>query len=162
MPSLISKKPPQKNNSYYQKFIDLLYDGLKKYGLQQYFHNEKGEKLNAEQIYKAPFILLSHNKQTQQPKFCYANKKGLELFEYKWKEFIQTPSKNSVNENESENRKKLFKQVENKGFIEQYSGIRVSKNGKLFKIANVLVWNSPNKKYQSALIKNWNYLQSIK
>lgn len=42
-----------------------------------------------EQINNAPFVLLSHDTQTD-PVFNFANKMGLKLFEYNWEELTST------------------------------------------------------------------------
>lgn len=58
----------------------------------------------AEAIYKAPFALLAHNSFEEgvtDPKFTYANKAALELFEGTWNEIVGLPSRLSAEENDS-------------------------------------------------------------
>lgn len=55
----------------------------------------------AEGLYKAPFVLLAHNKFEEgvtDPVFTYANKAALEAFEGTWDEIVGLPSRYSAEE----------------------------------------------------------------
>lgn len=59
----------------------------------------------AEAMYKAPFVLLAHNKFEEgvaDPVFTYANRAGLECFEGSWDTFIGMPSRLSAEAGEQE------------------------------------------------------------
>jgi len=73
--------------------------------------------------------------------FNYANQTALELFEYSWDELMGKPSSASAEPVHREERRKLLDEVGKHGFIENYSGIRISKNGRRFRIKNATVFN---------------------
>ena len=117
-----------------------------------------------EQINNAPFVLLSHDTQAD-PVFNFANKKGLTLFEYNWEEFTSTPSRFSAEAFNREERQRLLTLVNKQGYIDHYSGVRISKSGKRFLINNAIVWNiyDENGDYygQAAVFDNWQYLKPL-
>jgi PAS domain-containing protein len=96
----------------------------------------------AEQLFAAPCAVLSalgplgsdHN-------FNYANRTALELFEYSWDELMGKPSSASAEPVHRDERRKLLDEVGRRGFIEDYSGIRISKNGRRFRIKKATVFN---------------------
>jgi len=95
-----------------------------------------------EQLFDAPCAVLSalgplgsdHN-------FNYANRTALELFEYSWNELMGKPSSASAEPVHRDERRKLLDEVGRRGFIEDYSGIRISKNGRRFRIKKATVFN---------------------
>ncbi len=91
-------------------------------------------------LYEADFVLLSHGAE-QDPIFNFGNRLALELFEYSWDEFIQLPSRLSAKPLEQAERQQLLEQVGRQGFIDNYSGIRVTRTGREFLIENAVVWN---------------------
>ena len=113
-------------------------------------------------INNAPFVLLSHDIQSD-PIFNYANNAGLTLFEYTWQEFIGIPSRLSAEALNREERQKLLAMVNEHKYIDQYSGVRISKTGKRFLIKNAIVWNvydNAGAYYgQAAMFNEWTYLQ---
>ena len=76
--------------------------------------------------------------------FNYANRTALELFEYSWDELIGKPSSASAEPVHRDERRKLLDEVGRRGFIEDYSGIRISKNGRRFRIKKATVFNLSN------------------
>ena len=94
----------------------------------------------AEQLYKAPFVLLSHGTQAD-PIFNFANRSALELFELTWEELIALPSRYSAEAPNREERARLLDRVTRFGFIDDYQGIRISSTGKRFLIKQATVWN---------------------
>ena len=95
---------------------------------------------NALNLYNSSVVILSHDG-TQDPKFTYANSTAQELWEIPWQKFLGMPSKYSAEADEREQRELLLKEVAEKGFIEDYKGIRISSSGKRFYIEGVTVWN---------------------
>ncbi|MFM7189784.1 MAG: MEKHLA domain-containing protein [Microcystaceae cyanobacterium] len=94
----------------------------------------------AKAIYYAPFSLLSHGTEPD-PIFNYANVTAQRLFEMDWSEFTQLPSRRSAEEVNQAQREKLLATVTQQGFIEGYTGRRISKTGKRFPITHVTIWN---------------------
>ena len=94
----------------------------------------------ARAIWEATFMVVSHDT-APDPIFNYANQATLRLFAMTWEEFTALPSRQSAEPPTREERAHLLAQVTAKGFVENYSGIRIAKTGQRFEIRNVTVWN---------------------
>lgn len=97
------------------------------------------EKL-AETLYHAPFVLVSHGTQAD-PILNYGNATALNLWEMDWPAFTRTPSRLTAEPPNRDERARLLAQVTARGFIDNYSGIRISSTGKRFRIERATVWN---------------------
>ncbi len=73
--------------------------------------------------------------------FNYANRAALELFEYSWDELMGKPSSASAEPVHRDERRRLLDAVGQHGFIEDYSGIRITQNGRRFRIKKATVFN---------------------
>ena len=62
-------------------------------------------------------------------------------FQLSWDEFIGLPSRLSAEAPERSERERLLARVTTHGFIDDYSGIRISKSGHRFRILRATVWN---------------------
>lgn len=110
---------------------------------------------------QAPFAVVSHDTQAD-PVFNYANRRALELFEMDWDEFTRLPSRLSAEPLNREERARLLERVSRDGYVDDYSGVRISKNGRRFLIRDATVWNlfdsAGNACGQAALITRWERL----
>lgn len=115
----------------------------------------------ARQVFLAPFVVVSHDA-SDDPMFTYGNRLALELWEMSWEEFTQTRSRMSAPAVQQAQRAQLLAEVRSKGFIEGYSGCRVSRSGKLFQIENATLWDlmdaAGNYYGQAAMFDSWHYL----
>lgn len=115
----------------------------------------------AEYLYHAPFVLLAHTNELD-PVFCYANLRGQELFGYGWDEFTRLPSRLSAEPVSQEKRRRLLDEVRSKGFVENVKGIRIARDGRRFRIENVVVWDvlddHGNFVGQAAMFDRWSDL----
>ena len=95
---------------------------------------------NAAWLYdEAPFAVLAHNTDAD-PRFVYANRTAQACFEYGWDEIITLPSRLSAEAPDRAERQRLMEAVARNGFIADYSGVRVAKSGRRFRIENGVVW----------------------
>ena len=94
----------------------------------------------AKNIFNAPFVVVSHGTEAD-PVLNYGNEVALNLWEMSWEELTRTPSRLTAEASTREAREKLLKTVTANGFAENYSGIRISKSGRRFKISNAIIWN---------------------
>ena len=94
----------------------------------------------AEALFHAPFALLSHNADAD-PLMTYANRTGLTLFEVDWPHVVAMRSRYTTEAPNREERARLLERVGRDGFIDDYSGVRVSSNGRRFLIERATVWN---------------------
>jgi hypothetical protein len=94
----------------------------------------------AEKIFHAPFVLVSHGTEAD-PVLNYGNAAALALWEMSLAELTRTPSRLTAEAPNREERARLLAAVTQRGFIDDYSGIRISKTGRRFKIFRATVWN---------------------
>ena len=106
----------------------------------------------------AEFALVSHGTQPA-PVFSYANPAALRLFEMSWEAFTALPSRLSAEPMLQAERDQLLKRVTRHGYIDDYTGVRISGTGRRFQIRNATVWNlldeDGNPYGQAALLKEW-------
>ncbi len=95
---------------------------------------------NAAGLAKAPFVVVSHGPEAD-PVLDYGNDAALALWEMPWEEFVRTPSRFTAEAPDRTERARLLEQVTRHGFITDYSGIRVTRTGRRFRIAQATVWN---------------------
>jgi hypothetical protein len=87
----------------------------------------------------APFIVLAHDTDPD-PRFIYANTAAQACFGYDWDEFMTLPSRLSAEEALREKRQSALEKVARDGFIADYSGIRIAKSGRRFRISGAVIW----------------------
>lgn len=113
-------------------------------------------------VYLADFFLSSHTND-EVPVLNYGNLTSQCLFEMDWPEFVGTESRYTAEPSERDERQRLLDTVNRQGYIDDYSGIRVSATGKRFFIKNVKVWNLVDEQGsyqgQAAYFEDWEYLQ---
>lgn len=85
-------------------------------------------------------IVLSHGTQAD-PVLNYGNEMALSLWEMDWAEFTRTPSRFTAEPMERSARQQFFKAVTEQGYVDIYTGIRVSSTGRRFYIEQATVWN---------------------
>jgi hypothetical protein len=114
----------------------------------------------AELLFFAPFVVVSHGTEPD-PILNYGNQTALHLWEMTWEELTQMPSRLTAEEPNREERARLLKSVAEKGYIDDYQGVRITKTGKRFFIPKATVWNlEENGKYagQAAMFREWKFL----
>jgi hypothetical protein len=98
------------------------------------------EREAARHLFEAPFVLLSHNAEAD-PILTYGNRTALDLFELDWDRLTRMPSRLTAEAPDREERARLLAEVAAKGYIDHYSGVRVSASGRRFLIEGAVVWN---------------------
>lgn len=115
----------------------------------------------AKVLFDQPFVVLSHGIQAD-PILNYGNRAALDLWELTWEEFTRMPSRLTAEPGNREDRDRLLEQVRRNGFIDTYSGVRITGKGRRFLIERGTVWNimDENNKYagQAATFSEWKYL----
>ena len=115
----------------------------------------------AEKLFSAPFVLVSHGTEAD-PVLNYGNAAALALWEMSWDEFTRTPSRLTAEAPNREQRARLLAAVTARGYIDDYSGVRISKTGRRFKISSATVWNLLNEAGrpcgQAAMFERWEFL----
>ena len=115
----------------------------------------------AEQLFHASFVLVSHGMEAD-PVLNYGNAAALALWEMSWAELTRTPSRLTAEAPDRAERARLLAAVTARGFIDDYSGVRISKTGRRFKIARATVWNLLTEDGrpggQAAMFNEWEFL----
>lgn len=91
-------------------------------------------------LFDAPFALLSHGTEPD-PLFNYANRRALVLFGMTWEEIVGLPSRYSAESMLREDRERLLERVTRHGYVDDYSGVRIARDGSRFMIHEATVWN---------------------
>ena len=90
-------------------------------------------------LWQAPFAIVAHGTEDD-PVFFYGNRYALRCFEMSFEEFARLPSRFSAEPLAREARAALLARVAQRGYVDDYSGMRIAKSGKRFMIAGT-VWN---------------------
>ncbi|MGQ9871392.1 MEKHLA domain-containing protein [Leptodesmis sp.] len=115
----------------------------------------------AEALFNAPFVVVSHGTEAD-PVLNYGNQMALKLWEMDWLQFTQTPSRYTAEPIEREERARLLQRAREKGFIDDYEGVRISSNGRRFQISQVVLWDVLDETGQhcgqAATFDRWTFL----
>lgn len=115
----------------------------------------------AKNLFHAPFVIVSHGMEAD-PVLNYGNQAALNLWEMSWEELTQTASRLTAEAPQREERARLLAAVTAHGFIDNYSGVRISKSGRRFQIERATVWNLINERGepygQAATFSEWKFL----
>lgn len=132
---------PDASNNYHQEHVLIMLKNLKKWTnydlIQEY---SLSLETVGEQVFNADFYLLSHNTATD-PVLTYGNQRVLDRWEVTWTELTAMCSKETAKPIDRANRSQLMAQVKSHNYISGYSGVRISKTGREFKILDGIVWN---------------------
>lgn len=93
----------------------------------------------ARRLFEAPFAVLSHDAQAD-PVLTYGNEAALKLWETDWEGLTSMPSRLTAEPMLREERARLLQQAEKRGFIDDYSGVRISATGRRFRIDGAVIW----------------------
>jgi MEKHLA domain len=152
---------PSETNNFLSEHIALMSNSYSKLLGKDLISKNKAYETFAKTLFYAPFVVVSHNT-AEDPVFNYANLKALDLFGFSWQEFTQLPSRLSAEPIHRLERDKLLAEVNRKGYIDDYQGIRLTKTNQRFLIKNAVVWNllDDNGQYagQAARFEEWQFL----
>lgn len=90
-------------------------------------------------LWNAPRVILAHGTQPD-PIFCFGNRAALDCFETDLDSLLAMPSRLSAEAPLREERQALLDRVAEHGFIDDYAGVRISANGRRFRIEKAVVW----------------------
>jgi hypothetical protein len=132
---------PCHDNNYHQEHVLIMLENLKKWtGFD--LIKEYGFSVDrlGEQVFNADFYILSHDTGAD-PILNYGNDRVLKQWEVSWEELTNMHSRETAKPVDRSARAAMMDRVKAKNYIDGYSGTRISKTGKEFKISNGIVWN---------------------
>jgi hypothetical protein len=157
----MSFKNPSKNNDFLVQHINIMRYSFEYFTGKQLGSPKLSDTENAEELYNAPFALLTHTADDD-PIFNYANLTAQKLFELSWYDITKLPSRKSAESPNQNDRNSLLAKVAENGFVDNYTGIRITANDKKFIIKKGIIWNliDKNGNYygQGAKFKFWEFL----
>lgn len=127
--------PPGPDNGWHAAHVRLLLDSH-----ARIVGRALCEETDPRAVFEADFVLLSHGTETD-PIFNYANRLALARFELDWARFVSTPSRESAEPARQAERERFMQRVREHGYVDDYSGVRVSSTGRRFVIERATVWN---------------------
>ena len=152
---------PEKKNAFLEVHIHRLRASLLKWCARDLVPPGTKPRDRARKVFHAPFVVVSHDN-SPDPVFNYGNLTALNLFETTWEEWTNLPSRKSAEPVYQDERERLLRQVTLRGYIEDYSGIRITGKGRRFFIRRALVWNvldeQGNVSGQAATFDEWSFL----
>ncbi|MEJ6572623.1 MAG: MEKHLA domain-containing protein [Akkermansiaceae bacterium] len=151
---------PSPSNHYLQSHVAALVRSYYELTGRQLIEQTDDLATMAKRVDEAPFFVASHGLETD-PVLDYGNRCALELFAMNWEEFTQTPSRLTAEAPNRAERERLLTSVTEKGFIDDYSGVRITADGRRFRIHQATVWNvtdeSGVKIGQAATFSEWDF-----
>jgi hypothetical protein len=94
----------------------------------------------AERLFRVPFVVVSHGTEAD-PLLNYGNAAALALWEFTPEELRRTPSRLTAEPVHRDERARLMERTRRDGYVDDYSGIRISTPGRRFRIERAIVWN---------------------
>ncbi len=91
-------------------------------------------------LWSAPSVILAHGIEAD-PVFFFGNLAALRVFETDWDSLTRMPSRLSAQAPDQAERQRLLDRVTRFGFVDDYSGVRISAKGRRFFIPRATVWN---------------------
>jgi len=152
---------PQAGNDYLADHAGLLIASYRHWTGHDLVDSGLSAAGQARALYEAPFVVASHGTEPD-PVFNYGNRAALALFETTWDAFISLPSRLSAEPVARAERERLLARVHAHGYIDDYSGVRVSTRGRRFRIARATVWNvidaAGARRGQAVMFREWENL----
>jgi len=149
---------PSAANRYLVEHVDLLRRSLRQLAGRDLVPAALTSLQAAQAVFEAPFVVLSHDA-TPDPVLTYGNRAALALFELSWAELTRMPSRLTAEAPDRDERARLLTRVAAQGWIDDYSGVRISRTGRRFRIEQATVWNLADadgcRRGQAATFASW-------
>lgn len=91
-------------------------------------------------LWAAPLAVVAHGIEDD-PVFFFGNRAALAAFDSDVAGFTAMPSRLSAEAPLRDERQRLLERVTQRGFIDDYAGVRISATGLRFRIEKAVVWN---------------------
>jgi len=139
----------------------LLLDSYHRWTTRQLLPRDGTPVEQARRLFSASFVVVSHGSEAD-PVLNYGNEVALTLWEMAWEQFVRTPSRRTAEPAHQAERADLLRVVEERGYWDQYRGIRISASGRRFVVEQATVWNvvdmEGQRVGQAAAFSHWTML----
>jgi hypothetical protein len=136
----------------------LLLDSFAKLLGRELVSREGSAAEQVERLFQAPFVVVSHGTEAD-PVLNYGNAAALALWEMTPEQLTRTPSRLTAEPVHRDERTRLLERTRRDGYVDDYSGVRISATGKRFRIERAIVWNltdaAGNHRGQAATFDSW-------
>lgn len=153
--------PPAPANGFHFRHAAILLDSFAHWSGRQLLPRSGDAVVDARALFNAPFVVVSHGAEVE-PIFNYGNALALRLFELPWEGFTQLPSRQSAEPLNQAARALFLARVARDGYLDGYEGVRISANGRRFRIRDAILWNlrEPTGAFrgQAATFAHWELL----
>jgi hypothetical protein len=156
-----SSGAPSEQNHYLDKHVALLLSSFRHWLGKELIERSASSEVQARKLFEAPFAVLSHDTASE-PILNYANQTALRLFDLSWDELVVMPSRLTAQAPAQAERARLLARVSQQGFIDDYTGVRITNSGRRFLIEGAIVWNLLDESGvlcgQAATFSDWRFL----
>lgn len=139
-------------------WTQILLDSFQQFLGYQLIARDTTVQQQSQRLFTADFVVVSHGIEAD-PILNYGNQTALKLWEMSWSDFRQTPSRLTAEPLKREARQAMLQQAKTQGYIDNYSGVRISQTGRRFIIEQAIIWNlldsKGNKCGQAATFEHW-------
>ncbi len=143
------------------RWNQLLLDSFRRWLGRELIERKGSTEEQARTLYHAPFVVVSHGMEAD-PILKYGNKAALDLWELDWERFTKTPSRLTAEPVNQAERARMLARAQERGFIDDYKGVRISGTGKRFLVEQAIVWNvvgaEGEQVGQAATFSRWKFL----
>lgn len=146
----------------WQRRTRLLLDSYRRFLGVELIARQGDPEQQARDLFEAPFVVVAHDTAAD-PVLMYANRTALYLWEMNLPTLLVTPSRLTAESVAREERARMLAQAREKGYIDDYCGIRIAASGRRFEIERAVVWNLVDAEArpagQAATFSTWRFLE---
>jgi hypothetical protein len=139
----------------------LLLDSFRRWTGRELVSRDGTEAEQAQRLFVAPIVVVSHGTE-EDPILNYGNRMALELWEMSWQRLTQTPSRLTAEPVNQAERAGMLARARERGYIDNYRGVRITATGRRFLVEQAIVWNvvdgSRGRIGQAATFSQWTWL----
>lgn len=152
---------PSEDNHYLAEHVALLRDSFYYWLGRDLLPYRMTDTEAARYLFHARWAVVSHNAD-KAPVFNYGNRTALSLFGMAWEEMMACPLRLSFERGNDDLPMCGLSEVSDRGYVEDYRGVRIGRHGRRFEIDAAILWNLRDAvgKHcgQAASFKHWKWL----
>ncbi|MFV0445662.1 MAG: MEKHLA domain-containing protein [Planctomycetaceae bacterium] len=94
----------------------------------------------SQRLFEAPFVVVAHGTQPD-PILDFANQSALDMWAADLPTLLSLPSRKTAEPMHRDERARMLQRTREQGYIDDYQGVRISTDGRRFRIRQAIVWN---------------------